>query len=412
LEVELKITTLTPIHIGNGETLAPLSYVISGNSLYVVNMDIFFSSLSETQRESYVGWIDPILNKISELDRRIDQARENRDLRKKLQDQKREAENQLSLTWFIENRLRQNPSEFARRCLDYQIAFVLPPGRDGFRLHIKDAGKGVYIPGTEIKGAVRTSLLYTLLEDGDNYEILRRALNKLRSALKETPSSKKKIRELSKIADAQSESGIERRLLRGKEKDAKYDLLKFFNISDTNSVPHTQLKISTLIVIGSSRNIRIWLETINPRTEFHFNFNIQKRPFLNELGLEKLRDRLPLPRVFEACYHRSKEILEEEGRYFAGERNMLELISRLSKENQLSSPLLRIGFGQGFLGTTIGLKVKQRDPDLYDEAIREGVTSLRRWRTQPGKFPKTRRVTIDKSRDPESLFGWVKLSED
>jgi CRISPR-associated protein Csm5 len=408
----MKITTLTPIHIGNGEALTPLSYVIHGNSLCVVNMEKFFDILSESQRESYLGWMDPILNKISELDKRIEQTRENRDPRKKLQDQKREAENQLSLTWFIENMLRHNPYDFARRCLDYHIAFVLPPGRDGLRLCIKDAGKGVYIPGTEIKGAVRTSLLYTLLEGKENYEILRRALNRLRSSPKEIPPFKKKSKELSKIADAQSESGIERRLLRGKEKDAKYDLLKFFNISDTNSVPHTQLRISTLIVLGSSRNIRIWLETINPRTEFHFNFNIQKKPFLNELGLEKLKDWVSLPRAFEACYHRSKEALEEEGRYFADEGNIAGLIGRLSKENQPSSPLLRIGFGQGFLGTTMALKVKQRDPNLYDEAIRGAVGSLRGWRTQPGKFPKTRRVTIDKNRNPESLLGWVKLSED
>lgn len=409
----MKITTLTPIHIGNSETLTPLSYVISGNLLYVINMDIFFSKLSKTQRESYVEWMDPILAKISELDRKADQSKGNKELSKKLKDQKREEEKKLSLKWFIENRLRENPFEFAKRCLDYQIAFVIPPGREGFRLHIKDAGRGVYIPGTEIKGAMRTSLLYTLLQDGTNYEILKKALNKLRLAFKKTLPSQNKAKELSHVADAQSESGIERVFLRGKERDAKYDLLKFLQISDTNSVNIAQLSISPIKVLGSSKNIPpIWVETINPQTMFSFDLKIQKEAFLTPLGLGKWVDGLSQEKIFESCYNRSKEMLEEERKYFVNEKIISALIKRIEKENQPSSPLLRLGSGQGFLGTTVDLKVKQKDPELYEEVIRKGVSMLRRWRTQPGNFPKTRRVILDKNKSPESLLGWIKLLED
>lgn len=337
-------------------------------------MDKFFTLLSEVQREAYLQWMESIFNRIAELDEKIDQAKDNWELKRQLQNQKLEAERQLSISWFIENRLQQNPINFSKRCLAYQISFSLPPRREGFRTfrtHIKDAQNKVYIPGTEIKGAIRTSLLYSLLEDNKNYEILKGALTNFRSFFESGASPREKIERLAKIADAQSEDGLERKLLRGKEKDAKYDLFRLISISDTDTVSSDRLQISTILVAGLTRNIRVWAETLNPQTEFNFSFGIQEKAFLDKLGLEKLKDHLSLSKIFEACYWRSKEILEEEERYFSGERNILRVINELKRENQPIAPLLRLGWGQGFLGTTIGLKVKINDPDLYDQAIKK-----------------------------------------
>lgn len=407
----MKLVTLTPIHIGSGEILTHLSYVIDRNSLFVLNMDKFFYNLTETQREHYLQWMNPILNRMAELDEKIVQARDNWNFKRQLQNQKRELEEQLSISWFLENRLRQNSVDFAKRCLAYQIEFLLPPGKEGFKTHIKGFQNSAYIPGTEIKGAIRTSLLYLLLRDKKNYEILRNSLNDFMSFFRSSSSPREKVKKLSKITNAQSEDGLERKLLRGKERDAKYDLLKLINVSDTNTVPPDTLQISTIKVLGSARNIRIWIETLLSETEFHFNFRIQEKAFLDELGLERLKDWLSLPKIFEACYYRSAEILQEEERYFDGVDNILNILSRLKKENQPNTPLLRLGWGQGFLGTTLNLKVKQNDPDLYDQAVREGVSFQRRWRTQSGKFPKTRRVIVDAIGNPVSLLGWVRLTE-
>ncbi len=406
----MKLLTMTPIHVGSGETLNSLSYITHRNSLYVLDMDKFFAILSEVQREAYLQWMEPILNRMAELDGKIDQAKDNRE-RTQLKNQKRELGKQLSIDWFIENRLRQNPIDFLKKCLAYQLPFMFPPGRDGFRTLIKDGQNKVYIPGTEIKGTIRTSLLYSLLKDKTNYEILRESLNDFRSFFRSGASPKEKIKKLARIADAQFENGLERKLLRGREKDAKYDFLKLVNISDTNPVPLTHLQINTITVLGSTRNIRIWEETINPQMEFQFNFSVQERAFLDELKLQRLKDCLSVPKILEACYYRSKEILEEEKRYFGGEKYILELINNLQNENQAISPLLRLGAGQGFLGATIGLKVKQNDPELYNDAIREGVSFLRKWRTQRENFPKTRRVVIDGQGKAINLLGWVKLKE-
>lgn len=407
----MKLITLTPIHIGSGEILNHLSYVIDKNLLYVLNMEKFFSILSEPQREKYLQWIDPILNEIGELDDKIVRSKDNLNLKKKLQNQKREIERQLSLSWFIENKLRQNPPDFVKRCMAYQISFSLPPQRDGFHTHIKDTQYRAYIPGTEIKGALRTSLLYTLLEDKENYKILRKSLSDFRIFFKSGASPKDKVKKLRKIADAQSDDGLERKIFRGKEKDAKYDLWKLIKISDTDGVSQDKFHINTVKVIGSKRNIKIWLETIKPETEFKFDFNVQEKIFLDTLGLEKLKEKLSISKIFEACYYRSMEILKEEEVYFTSEKKILETINKLKKENQPNAPLLRLGWGQGFLGITIDLKVKQNDPLLYNHAIREGVSFYRKWQTIENKFPKTRRVVVDSNENPVTLLGWVKLTK-
>lgn len=410
----MRLLTITPVHVWSGEILNPLSYVVEKNLLFVLNMEKFFAMLNEPQREKYLQWINPILYKMAELDDKIVQAKNNWDLKRQLQDQKREMERQLSISWFIKNKFLQNPVEFVKRCIAYQVTFSLPLRRGGFNTHIKDIQYRPYIPGTEIKGAIRTSLLYTLLGNKENYEILRKSLSDFRAFFKSGASQKDKVKKmLCKITDAQSEDGLERKLLRGEgkdKKDAKYDLLKLINVSDTNTIPPDRLQISTIRVLGSKRNIKIWLETIKPETEFNFDFRIQEKAFLDILGLERLQAWMSIQNIFKACYYRSKEILKEEESYFKGEKKILEIINRLKNDNQPDSPLLRIGWGQGFLGITLGLKVKQNDPDLYDKAIREGVSFYREWRTLSEKFPKTRRVIVDSEENPETLLGWVKLT--
>jgi len=84
------------------------------------------------------------------------------------------------------------------------------------------------------------------------------------------------------------------------------------------------------------------------------------------------------------------------------------MINRLKEQNKKDSPLIRMGAGQGFLGITIDLIMKKKEDQAY-EVIREGVSFQRRWRTQRGNFPKTRRVVIDKNGKENALMGWAKI---
>lgn len=408
----LRLKAVTPLFIGTGETIKLLSYIVDGSVVYVLDMDKFFERLSDRDRQRYLEWIEPTLQRISDIDAKITQARDNFDLRRQLQRQKREAETNLSIEHFVSTRLRTNPLTIARSCAAYSVRCNVRPGNDGFRPHIKDFRHRPYVPGTEIKGALRTSLLYALLLDGLNYDRLRKKLSDFRSFFRSGASPRDKVNKLRGIA-----SSIEHELLRDAERrdDAKLDFLKLVEVSDSSPLLADSLRIELVQSLGTQRYTRTSVETIVRDSECIFRMTVgedfagQKRWALEKIGLGRLGDWLLIPKLLEACFLRSKEILDEDARYFTNQEPMRSLIHELQKQNQPTSPLIRFGAGQGFLGTTVALHVRKRDENLYDEAIREGVSFQRRWRTQRGNFPKTRRVVLNKNGEPISVLGWMKV---
>ncbi len=402
----IRLKATTPVFIGNGETLKPLSYLLDGNVVHVLDEGRFFAQLSPQEQERYLNWIDPLLDRLARLEEEIAQARDDFERRRQLQRQRREIEGGLSVQHFLANVLRTRPLAFVSRCEAYTVRCNTPPDRDGFRLQFKDIASRPYIPGTEIKGALRTALLYALAADPKNYPWLRDRLERLRTDLRSGLSVWEKVRRLEKIAGE-----LEARLLRGVEDDAKFDFLRFLEVSDSTSCGPDALRIELTQMLGTGRYTRTWVETIAPGSEVTAQIALgDSRLILRELGLERLQEWLSFSKLLEACYIRSSDILDEEMRFFAGEPQLAALVARLQRQNDPKAPLLRLGQGQGFLGVTVNLPVKQRDEQLYDEAIREGVSLQRRWRTTRGKFPKTRRVVTDHRGIPQNLLGWVKVA--
>ena len=411
---KMDIEIISPIFIGNGESLKPLSYIIEGSVVYVVDSDKFFQKLNDQERQSYLEWIEPILDHLSNLSAQIRQAKDNFDLRRELQRRRRQIETELSIATFIKTRLRENPVSYmhSRECIAYTVTCNTKPGADGFKTVIKDCQHRPYIPGTEIKGVLRTSLLYALLSSEANYEWLKKNLNNFRSFFRSGASPRKKIKMLKGIA-----SEVEGKLLRGKKNDAKFDFLKLVHVSDSKPFSSEALRVETAQSFGTRRYTKTMVETIckdsqNSNSSLEISIVEKQQWVLKELGLERMAEWLTIPKLLKASYLRSKDILEEEKKYFAEHDNLLSFINELKQRNEPHSPLVRLGAGQGFLGVTVDLQVKRRDGQLYDEAIREGVSFQRRWRTQVGNFPKTRRVVIDGRGRLSNLLGWVKLSTD
>jgi CRISPR-associated protein Csm5 len=401
--MKLQIKTLSPLHIGNGESFKPLSYVMDMNFVYILNMEAFFKELERIgKREDYLSWLEPILYRLSDLSNRIAEARDNPELKRDLNRQRIDLENQLSVEQFIKKKIGNNPVEFAKNCVLYKAPFSLPPQRDGFKTFIKDGNGYVYIPGTEIKGAIRTSLLYSLLKDNSNYGILKSEVEKFKTVFKSGVTPKEKIRALKNISRE-----LEGRLLRGNENKAHFDFLKLILVSDTAYITPDKLRVETTKMLGTERYTKTWVETIIPNIELTFELSINKKTDLRRLGIERLKDWLHEEKLLEACYYRSQEILEIESQYFS-KSSILPMINRLKEQNKKDSPLIRMGAGQGFLGITIDLIMKKKGDQAY-EVIREGVSFQRRWRTQRENFPKTRRVVIDKNAKENALMGWAKI---
>ena len=80
---------------------------------------------------------------------------------------------------------------------------------------------------------------------------------------------------------------------------------------------------------------------------------------------------------------------------------MYKFYSNLEKQNSLDNPVLKLGAGSGFLSTTIGLKIKKYDENLFDK-IRNGT----RGKTYDYSFPKSRKIT----QVGGLPLGWIQFS--
>ena len=407
---ELEIITKTPVFIGTGEQIKPLSFVVDGKKLLIVPPD-FFTKLTPDQQEKYTIWIEPILKQLSDIDRQLAIAKRNRNnrLQDSLKAQRRQAEDKLSLEKFLKS-IGVNTG-FIHNMNPRTVKFSRRPGRFGFREHIKHPDRSPYIPGTEIKGALRTAILFALLNKDNNYS---KTLKKYLTGIQAAQTNSRKRKDQLKKAAKQTEGD----LLRAPQHadDAKYDLLRFVSISDTEPFEQTKkdpdkLFIEQIKVLGSSRRIIVDHETLFSKegAKFEIRFGAPER-VISGTHLDGMKEWLTLPKLLEACYEYSKAILDEETKYFRNEKTVLSEIQYLQQDNCPSSPLLRLGAGQGFLGVTMDLKVRQQDPVLY-EVVRKEVSLLRRWRTYKNNFPKTRRVVLDGNGNPSTLLGWVQIRE-
>jgi len=169
--MKLYFRTLTPLHIGNGEELAPLEYVVQGDTFYKVTQDQFISFLADRVpkgRNAFSKWITEQFKAMREIE-------DNRELSR--------LENQINPFTFCKsinkerdfiNYLRQSDNQIFRVPViiddhtrqrtkgNSQIAL----GR--VREALKNGRMQPYLPGSSLKGAIRTALFYQYLKEHAN----------------------------------------------------------------------------------------------------------------------------------------------------------------------------------------------------------------------------------------------------
>ena len=86
--IKIKAEVITPIHIGSGEEIKPISYVTDKEFVYVVDYDKFVSSLTEKEQEAYQKWIEEITSELAAIKKKLEQAEPNlkKELKKKIED--------------------------------------------------------------------------------------------------------------------------------------------------------------------------------------------------------------------------------------------------------------------------------------------------------------------------------------
>lgn len=353
---DLHLTTLSPIHIGSGKSYSCCEFVpakdkLNGNDTKIikrVDLTNYYSSLSDDKKDNFLAGLTNSNFKLEQFDKKI-------------------------------------KKDFVRyQCIDNS--------HDSFKNvqeHIKTSDK-LYIPGSSIKGAIRTAIFYDLLTEDDMDNIGRDIFSN----------------------PFLSDDLLKKHFSSGFGNDAQNNIFRFMQVADTTT---TNLpKIEQVLIIMASNgqrknksysiksNIKSYLETIGANKKFKsrltttFDSNIYRK-----LKLEDKSEILNLNYLKDVLFKFSQDLIYYEMDF--ADKYDIDYLSKfyenLNKKNTVDAPLLKIGAGSGLMATSIAMKLKEYNP-LSFERVRKSFNR----RNYEFEFPKSRKVT--KQKKP---FGWVKL---
>jgi len=178
----LKLRTLTPLHVGDGSTLHPFDFTVLDGRFYRCSpqfFERFLEQLGPHAGDQFVQWSSKIMDKMVELDqsRRLD-PRLGKDYN----------QNMSAL------RRAHTLQEFAKS-IGQERAFVdflrvkapsipnQPVGRgerpkQEYRGFQRGGDGTAFLPGSSVKGSIRTALLYHFLEEHESHAEIREILQK------------------------------------------------------------------------------------------------------------------------------------------------------------------------------------------------------------------------------------------
>jgi len=356
--IELAVKVLTPLHIGTGTVLTEgFDYVCHNGNTYRLDLD----ALAE---ELYTR--DPKLT---------------------------------------ETLLRTPPGQLLKPedlCPDAPyVRYVLsgePSGRE-FREAIKDPHDRPYIPGSSLKGALRTVIAW--------------------HAWKELGLSLSRIRLGSKPKNAAEDLEAEifgRDPEKGK-KSPHHDLMRALRISDSKPANISVLKIYP-VKVWTRRNggVPISVEAIKPGTEFVLEAVVDEHLFSEWASKAK---GFPMPhrewihRLPELARKRAEVRAQLELAFWPPGTEPHNFYTKLfeSARKAVKGFLIQLGFGTGWEGTTIGAPLKSDPmwPKVYTK-YPMGLEPRTKRKTPAKEFPRSRRVTVKPDGSPDLPLGWVWIS--
>lgn len=351
---EVKLSLLTPLHIGSGkELLRDYDYVTNGGKTWVMNAEAFLEG---------VFWRD------GNFDERIIG---------------RPAAELLT------------PQDF--RMESGFFRYVLPgqPRAQGhgavLREQYKNAFDKPYIPGSSLKGALRTVLAWHGFQER-NLKL-----------------------EMDKLSGSRSWAGqsFERAIFGS---DPNHDLLRALRVADSQPLAVDTLQIVNAQVVTGSEKFGSPIEVEAVKADTVFQTAITVDEFLHTSGAEQVLHfgnrwqwLEELPKLAKRW---ATEHLEKERDWFRQRKynnvgklyhEMLGLLKRERlPDNQF---FLQIGWGGGWTEKTIGYPLQQ-DSEAWERLLSDKRLSPARFRRKPGDpFPKSRRTVVAANQVVAPL-GW------
>jgi len=250
---------------------------------------------------------------------------------------------------------------------------------------IKNINYKAYIPGSSIKGTIKTAIIYDYLD-------------------KENPTTIADYKYICKSPEIEK-------------------IMSNISISDSseykNNIRTVQIMPFTLIKEGDNKKINDTnkgdmynaIECIYP-----YNLNIELKITDEDIITDEYMKKALRLFNYDYIQHEIKFFtkMHENEKDINKKRNILNIIEfyeSLKEKNTNDSPLIRLGGSTGLLSTTIGLHMKNNNPNLYHEIYKSNDNKRNQ---KPGRntknnkneeYPKVRQITPN-----YNAFGWCKLS--
>ncbi|MCD4668952.1 MAG: type III-A CRISPR-associated RAMP protein Csm5 [Actinomycetia bacterium] len=348
------LETLSPLHIGTGERYGSSEFLVKGNNIIRLDINNIYALLSDKNKNIFLQFLEDPRFRLDDFIKNVDISI----LQAKLYS--------IKLKTNIPHEIVEN---------------------------IKTGFKG-YVPGSTLKGAIRTAILSAFIGDNEIIEIGK--IFTMKNPWKRNMDAE---RFLGRFLSTQS------------SQSSYSDLMRFVQISDFIPVKDLYVyNIQSLEAEGdkwkwyrrNGRIVQTYLETImaGERLEgdIHFTYNEQMH---KSLGLEYKSDIIDIIEIKRLIHSFSNAIINHEidfsKRYEID--FLLEFYEKLKKINTEDSPVIKLGQGSGYLATTIGLELK-KNPDVF-EKVRKSL----RGRSYSFVFPKTRRIVMEE----KMPLGWCRI---
>jgi|GEM_PF-872573 len=370
----IEIDTLSPVHIGNGEEIPPIEYIVEGDSFYRINMDGVFRDKDRFNRQKFLGFVEDAVS--------------------------------TAKTAYFGNFDRDLAKAHQRYKLKMAVGVDenYPPPIKEF---IKTSNR-FYIPGSSIKGAILSALYWYLLKEScksnsdikdivkacsiKDFNVLLRLQNTDYERFIVTRWNRRYQRKefqfdqillnilFEALIKEEEHKGYIKQGKRGIINDIKF--APWLQVTDTNWISAENAYLGVCKVFGSRRNIEVFYELLKPKSKLNFELSIQKT-------------KLELQRILEIVNKFYSRVLEEEKKWCVKNRICISF-STIEDEEYI----LRLGQGSSSLATSLL---------ILAEDLGVGNEYLRKWRvTRDLTEPKTRKIVFEDGK-PTYPLGWVKL---
>ncbi|MDM7912941.1 MAG: type III-A CRISPR-associated RAMP protein Csm5 [Methanotrichaceae archaeon] len=263
---------------------------------------------------------------------------------------------------------------------------------------IKDGTGMAYLPGSSIKGALRTAILWERIK-GTTDQIKDKARSEISSSIRNSRS---------RDARAHASDRLQKIFL---GKDQYHDHLRALSVSDSEQIPMDALEVFKVVLMSLAgdrlrEKMSIYVEAIRPGTEAEISIDLDR--FLcsdyavSRLGLQ-MDDLWQLERITRSYYEDyvtseinflSRHLLDEQK---GGPAEFYRKLLLLPEKR--GGMLLRLGWGGGWHGMTVAR--------LFPEQLDDLRRAFRLGRLNVPEFPKTRRLA--QTNAGMLPIGWVWL---